>query len=59
MSDEWLNAICWSSCLFGIFITKKSVVFSLTYFGTLKFDCVIKTREMFRFLPLINTSVTT
>ena len=22
MSDEWLNAICWSSLLFGIFITK-------------------------------------
>ena len=20
--DEWLNAICWNSCLFGIFIIK-------------------------------------
>ena len=22
LSDEWLNAICWSSLLLGIFITK-------------------------------------
>ena len=22
ISDEWLDAICWSSCLFGIFIIK-------------------------------------
>ena len=58
MSDEWFNAICWSSLLFGIFIIKKWVVFSLTSFGALKYDCVIKTREMFSFLPLINNSVT-
>ena len=38
---------------------KKWVEFSLTSFGTLKYDCVIKTREMFNFLPLINNSVTT
>ena len=37
---------------------KKWVVFSLTSFGTFKYDCVIKTREMFNFLPLINKSVT-
>ena len=37
---------------------KKWVEFSLTSFGTLKYDCVIKTREMFSFLPLINNSVT-
>ena len=44
--------------LFGIFMIKKCVVFSLTYFGTLKCDCVIKTIEMFNFLSLINNSVT-
>ena len=31
--------------------------FSLTSFGTLKYDCVIKTIEMFNFVPLINNSV--
>ena len=31
---------------------------SLTSFGTLKYDCVIKTRERFNFLPLKNNSVT-
>ena len=40
------------------FSLKECVVFSLTSFGTLKYDCVIKTREMFSFLPLINNSVT-
>ena len=38
---------------------KKWVEFSLTSFGTLKYDCVIKTIEMFNFVPLINNSVTT
>ena len=38
---------------------KKWVEFGLTSFGTLKFDCVIKTIEMFNFLLLINNSVTT
>ena len=42
MSEELFSAICWSSFLFGIFIMKKWVVFNLTYFGTLKYDCVIK-----------------
>ena len=37
---------------------KKRVVLNLTYFGTLKHDCVIKAIEMFNFLPLINSSVT-
>ena len=36
MSDEWLNAICLISLLLGIFIIKKYVVISLTFFGTLK-----------------------
>ena len=45
--------------LFGIFIIKKWVEFSLTSFGTLKYDCVPKTREMFNFLPLWNNSVVT
>ena len=34
MSDEWFSAICWSSLLFGIFMIKKWVEFSLTSFGT-------------------------
>ena len=38
-------------------MTKKWVVFGLKSFGTLKYDCVIKTREIFNFLPLINNSV--
>ena len=38
---------------------KKWVEFRLTSFGTLKYDCVIKTIEMFNFLSLINNSVTT
>ena len=37
---------------------KKCLVFILTSFGTLKYDSVIKTREMFNFLPQINESVT-
>ena len=45
ISDEWFRAICWSSLLFGIFVIKKWVAFSLTSFGILKYDCVIKTRE--------------
>ena len=46
MSDEWFNAIYWSSLLFQVFMIKKWVELSLTSFGTLKYDCVIKTREM-------------
>ena len=51
MSDEWFIAISWSSLVFGIFKIKKWVVFSLTLFGTLKYDWVIKAREIFIFLP--------
>ena len=36
--------------LFGIFM--------ITSFGTFKYDCVIKTADMFNLLPLINSSVT-
>ena len=50
--------IYWKSLLFGNFIMKKCVVFSLTSFGTLKYDCVIKAIEMLNFLPLINKSAT-
>ena len=57
-SDEWFRAIRWISVLFGIFMIKMWVEFSLTSFGTLKYDFVIKAREMFSFLPLINNSVT-
>ena len=44
------------SCL--IFIIKKCVVFSLTYFCTLKYGFIIKTTKMFNFLPLTSSSVT-
>ena len=39
LSDEWFNTICWSFLLLGIFIIKKCLEFSLTSFGTLKYDC--------------------
>ena len=57
ISDEWFGTTCLSSLLFGIFMIKKCVEFSLTSFGTLKYDSVIKTIGMFNFLPLINHSV--
>ena len=37
---------------------KKWIEFSLTSLSTFKYDCVIKTTEMFNFLALINNSVT-
>ena len=37
---------------------KKCVEFNRTSFGTLKYDCVIKTIEILSFLPLINNYVT-
>ena len=37
---------------------KKYVQFSLTSLGTLKYDFVINTIEVFNFIPLINNSVT-
>ena len=37
---------------------KKCVVFSLSSSGTLKYDCVIKLRDIFSFLPLKNNLVT-
>ena len=37
---------------------KKWVEFSLTSFGTLKYDRVIKATKIFNFLSLINNSVT-
>ena len=50
--------ICWSSLLLGVFKKKKLLEFSLTSFTILICDCVIKTIEMFNFVPLINNSVT-
>ena len=44
--------------LFGIFIIKKYLVSSLTFFGTLKNVYVITTIETFNFLPLIDSSIT-
>ena len=57
MFDEWFSSICWNSLLFGIFMMKKWLEFSLTSFGTLRYDYVIKTKEMFSFLPVINNSI--
>ena len=37
----------------------ECVEISLTSFGTLKYDCVINSIEIFNFLPLTNNSVTT
>ena len=44
--------------LVGIFIIEKRVEFSLSSFGILKYDSVIKTIEKLNFLPPINNSVT-
>ena len=43
--------------LFGILITKRSILLSLASSGNLKYDWVISTIEMLTFLPLINSSV--
>ena len=48
-SDEWFIGFFWGSLLLEIFMIKKWVLFSLTSFGTLKYDCVIKTKEIFDF----------
>ena len=40
-------------------MTKKGVVLSFLSFGTGKYDYVIKTKEIFSFLPVINNSMTT
>ena len=42
----------------AIFMIKKWVDFSLASFGILKYDWVMKTREIFNFLSLRNNSVT-
>ena len=55
MCNEWFSTICWISLLFGVFMMKKWVKYSLASFET----CGIKTREMLNFLPLTNNSVTT
>ena len=47
-----------NSYMFGIFKMKKCVVFTLTSFGTGKYDCAINTKETNSFQPLINKSVT-
>ena len=44
--------------LFGILIIKICVEVILTLCDPPRLDCVIKAREMFTFLPLINSSVT-
>ena len=46
ISDEWFDAICWSSLLLGIFMIKQCVGFSIIVLGTLKQDWDIKTSEM-------------
>ena len=58
MSDEWFDAICWSSLLLGILIIKYCVKSSLIGLGTFKSDCEIKISEILSFLSLKNNSVT-
>ena len=43
----------------GNFHNKKCIVLSLTSFGTLRYDRVIRSIEIFNFLTLINNSGTT
>ena len=45
-------------CFLEIFVINKCLEFTLISFGILKYDCIIKTIEMFNFLLLINSSVT-
>ena len=54
------NSIQFVQVLFlvGIFIIEKRAEFSLSSFGILKYDSVIKTIEKLSFLPPINNSVT-
>ena len=39
-------------------IIKQGEEFHQTFFGTGKYNCVMKTSEMFTFLPLISKSLT-
>ena len=39
-------------------LLKFSFIWNLTSFSALKYDCVIKAKEVFNFLVLINNSVT-
>ena len=50
MPDELFSAVCWSSLLFGVFMIKNTES-NLKSFSTLKYDCVIKTIDMYNFLP--------
>ena len=54
MSDEWLDAIFWSSRLLGIFMIKESAAFSLIVLGILKYDFDKKASKILSFLPLKN-----
>ena len=56
MSDEWF---CYSLFKFSFTWSFHDKKVGRSSFGTLKYDCVIKTREMFNSLPLINNLVTT
>ena len=42
MSYEWLDAICWSSLLLGIFIIKQFVAFSLIVLGPFEIRLIWK-----------------
>ena len=54
-----MNDVLQFSLLLEIFLIKKKFeVLSLASYGTLNYDCIIKTIEMLRFLPLINSLVT-
>ena len=56
--DVWVISISWSSFLLWIFMTKKSVEFSLKSFLTVKYDCVMNRKGTCSYSPLINNSLT-
>ena len=56
ISDKSFNAICWSSSLLGIFMTKKGVECIVITLGLLRKEFDIKTSEMLGFLPFMNNS---
>ena len=48
LESQYLMNGIWNS-EFEIFITKQCAEFSVIFYGTAKYDCVIKTREMISF----------
>ena len=55
---QFVEVFFYLDFIYFIFMMKNWTELSLTSFVTLKYDCVIKTREMLHFLLPINNSVT-